>query len=86
MSPVPAGSAHPVAPNPVESAQPSRQTRPSRRIRRARPGRVGASARPLRTTVDSQTHLHLVDLRTGATRPLGKVGEGAPLVGMAIEP
>nr|WP_296017065.1 DUF4394 domain-containing protein [uncultured Acidovorax sp.] len=40
----------------------------------------------VRTTVDSQTHLHLVDLRTGATRPLGKVGEGAPLVGMAIEP
>src|SRR3989344_136681 len=40
----------------------------------------------VRTSVDSQTRLHLVDLRTGATRPVGTVGEGAPLLGMAIEP
>lgn len=40
----------------------------------------------VRTAADSQTRLHLVNLRTGATRPLGRVGEGAPLLGMAIEP
>lgn len=40
----------------------------------------------VRTTRDSRTRLHQVDLRTGATRPLGQVGDGAPLVGMAIEP
>lgn len=40
----------------------------------------------VRTTRDSRTRLHRVDLRTGATQPLGQVGDGAPLVGMAIEP
>ena len=40
----------------------------------------------VRTVADRQTRLHRVDLRTGATRPLGVVGEGAPLLGMAIEP
>lgn len=40
----------------------------------------------VRTPADNQTRLHLVDLSTGATKPLGKVGEGAPLLGMAIEP
>ncbi len=40
----------------------------------------------VRTAVDSQTRLHLVDLGTGATKPLGTVGEGAALLGMAIEP
>jgi len=40
----------------------------------------------VRTPTDNQTSLHLVDLSTGATKPLGKVGEGAPLLGMAIEP
>lgn len=40
----------------------------------------------VRTPADNQTRLHLVDLATGATKPLGKVGEGAPLLGMAIEP
>ena len=40
----------------------------------------------VRTAADNQTRLHQVDLATGATRPLGLVGEGAPLVGMAIEP
>lgn len=40
----------------------------------------------VRTAADSHTRLHQVDLATGATRPLGVVGEGTPLVGMAIEP
>ena len=40
----------------------------------------------VRTAADGPTRLHLVDLRTGATRPLGTAGEGAPLLGMAIEP
>lgn len=40
----------------------------------------------VRTVTDRQTRLHLVDLRTGTTRPLGTVGEGAALLGMAIEP
>ena len=40
----------------------------------------------VRTAADTQTRLHQVDLVTGATRPLGLVGDGAPLVGLAIEP
>jgi len=40
----------------------------------------------VRTAADPQTRLHQVDLATGATRPLGLVGDGAPLVGLAIEP
>lgn len=40
----------------------------------------------VRTRADNQTRLHQVNLATGATRPLGRVGEGAPLLGMAIEP
>jgi len=40
----------------------------------------------VRTPADGQTRLHLVNLDTGATRALGRVGEGAPLLGMAIEP
>ncbi|MBX9833304.1 MAG: DUF4394 domain-containing protein [Burkholderiaceae bacterium] len=40
----------------------------------------------VRTPSDSQTRLHLVDLTTGTTRPLGRVGEGTALLGMAIEP
>jgi len=40
----------------------------------------------VRTAADNQTRLHQVDLATGATRPLGLLGEGTPLVGMAIEP
>ena len=40
----------------------------------------------VRTAPDTQTRLHQVDLATGATRPLGVVGDGAPLVGLAIEP
>ncbi|PJI99336.1 uncharacterized protein DUF4394 [Acidovorax sp. 69] len=40
----------------------------------------------VRSAAHSQTLLHQVDLATGATKPLGTVGEGAPLLGMAIEP
>lgn len=40
----------------------------------------------VRTRADGATRLHGVDLNTGSTRPLGRVGDGAPLVGMAIEP
>ena len=40
----------------------------------------------VRTAADSRTRLHQVNLATGATRPLGTVGEGVPLLGMAIEP
>lgn len=40
----------------------------------------------VRTPTDTQTRLHLVDLATGVAKPLGRVGEGAPLLGMAIEP
>lgn len=40
----------------------------------------------VRTPTDSQTRLHLVNLSTGVTNPLGRVGEGAPLLGLAIEP
>lgn len=40
----------------------------------------------VRTPADNRTRLHLVDLATGATQPLGRVGDGSPLVGMAIEP
>lgn len=40
----------------------------------------------VRTAADSQTRLHQVDLATGATRSLGTVGDGTPLLGMAIEP
>lgn len=40
----------------------------------------------VRTPADSPTRLHLVNLATGTARPLGVVGEGVPLLGMAIEP
>ncbi|WP_298213886.1 DUF4394 domain-containing protein [Acidovorax sp.] len=40
----------------------------------------------VRTAADNKTRLHQVDLATGATRPLGVVGDGVPLLGMAIEP
>jgi hypothetical protein len=40
----------------------------------------------VRTPADKRTRLHLVDLATGAAEPLGRVGDGSPLVGMAIEP
>ncbi|AOG24220.1 DUF4394 domain-containing protein [Acidovorax sp. RAC01] len=40
----------------------------------------------VRTPGDSRTRLHQVDLATGASRPLGTVGDGVALVGIAIEP
>lgn len=40
----------------------------------------------VRTAADNPTRLVLVNLQTGAAQPLGQVGDGAPLVGMAIEP
>ena len=40
----------------------------------------------VRTAANSHTRLHVVDLANGTTRLLGVVGEGAPLLGMAIEP
>lgn len=40
----------------------------------------------VRTATDPKTRLHLVDLDTGKATPLGVVGDGSPLVGMAIEP
>ena len=40
----------------------------------------------VRTASDPKTRLHLVDLNTGKATPLGVVGDGSPLVGMAIEP
>ncbi len=39
-----------------------------------------------RTAADARTRLHRVDLATGRAVPLGVVGSGAALVGMAIEP
>ncbi|MBV7542387.1 DUF4394 domain-containing protein [Acidovorax sp. sic0104] len=45
-----------------------------------------AALAAVRTATDLQTRLVLVDLKTGAARLLGRVGEGAPLVGIAIEP
>jgi hypothetical protein len=40
----------------------------------------------VRTASDPKTRLHLVDLNTGKATSLGVVGDGSPLVGMAIEP
>jgi hypothetical protein len=39
-----------------------------------------------RTAADSRMRLHKVDLATGRSVPLGVIGNGAALVGMAIEP
>jgi len=33
-----------------------------------------------------RTQLHLIDLETGRARPLGTIGDGAPVRGLAIEP
>ena len=45
-----------------------------------------AALAAVRTAADSQTRLVLVDLKTGAARSLGRVGDGVPLLGIAIEP
>ena len=35
---------------------------------------------------DGRTRLHLVDLAPGQPRLIGTVGDGTPLLGMAVEP
>lgn len=40
----------------------------------------------LRTASDARSRLYGIDLSTGRATLLGTVGDGAPLVGMAIEP
>jgi hypothetical protein len=40
----------------------------------------------VRSVAAPQTRLHLVDLDTGRTTALGRVGDGSPVIGMAIEP
>jgi hypothetical protein len=39
-----------------------------------------------RTAEDTRTRLYLVDLQTGKARPLGTIGNGNPVIGLAIEP
>jgi hypothetical protein len=39
-----------------------------------------------RTSEDTRTRLYLVDLQTGKARPLGTIGNGNPVIGLAIEP
>ena len=46
----------------------------------------GAAFAAVRTAAQPRTRLHLVDLATGQARLIGTVGDGAPLIGMAIEP
>ena len=46
----------------------------------------GAAYAVLRTASDTRSRLHLIDLSTGRARAVGTVGDGAPLLGMAIEP
>ncbi len=40
----------------------------------------------VRTAANTRSTLHLLDLNTGKATPLGVVGDGSALVGMAIEP
>jgi len=40
----------------------------------------------VRTAADPQTRLYLLDLDTGRATPLGRVGDGSPVIGIAIEP
>lgn len=40
----------------------------------------------VRASADPVTRLYLLDLATGRATPLGRVGDGSPLVGIAIEP
>lgn len=46
----------------------------------------GAAFVAVRTAAQPATRLHLVDLATGTAQAIGTVGDGAPLVGMAVEP
>jgi hypothetical protein len=40
----------------------------------------------VRTAADARTRLHLLDLSTGKATSLGIVGDGRPVIGIAIEP
>ena len=46
----------------------------------------GAAFAVVRTVEQPRTRLHLVALATGRASLIGTVGDGAPLVGMAVEP
>ena len=46
----------------------------------------GVAYAVLRTATDTRSRLHLIDLSTGRAKVVGTVGDGAPLLGMAIEP
>jgi hypothetical protein len=46
----------------------------------------GAAFVAVRTAAEPRTRLHLVDLATGQARLIGTVGDGAPLLGLAVEP
>jgi hypothetical protein len=46
----------------------------------------GAAFAAVRTVGQPRTRLHLVDLATGRAQFIGTVGDGAPLLGMAVEP
>lgn len=46
----------------------------------------GAAFAAVRTAGEPRSRLYLIDLATGAAQPIGTVGDGAPLVGIAVEP
>ena len=46
----------------------------------------GAAFLSARTAEDSRTRLYLIDLQTGKARLLGTIGNGNPVIGLAIEP
>ena len=46
----------------------------------------GAAFMAVRSADQPRTRLHLVDLATGRAQFIGTVGDGAPLVGLAVEP
>ena len=46
----------------------------------------GAAFSAVRTVADATTRLYLIDLSSGRAVSLGRVGDGAALLGMAVEP
>jgi hypothetical protein len=46
----------------------------------------GAAFSAVRTIADAKTRLYLIDLSSGRAQPLGRVGDGSSLLGMAVEP
>lgn len=46
----------------------------------------GAAFAALRTQADARTRLYEIDLASGKARLIGTVADGAPIVGMAVEP